>query len=352
MEIDKLEEIIEKLYITNNSLRKQHSGLYTASTGEHYSNYVWIRDTYYQTKPNLNKNPEAYIQTYRSLLDYHKGLNYHYENKVDNLIRRPFPLNNIRFIHPRFYPNLLEITGDWGNLQLDAIGYFFLGISEGIRSGLSIIRDDSDVDIINKLIKVLLKIKYWTIADNGIWEESEEVHASSIGAVVSGLKALDEIEFIVPQKLISEGEKVLNKILPMESTTKEVDLSLLTLMYPFNIVSEENKSIILSNIHEKLERNNGVCRYIGDKYYNISGEAEWTFGFSYLSIIYMDNNQIDLAEKYINKILSTIDNEGNIPELFFSNTTTPNDNNPLGWSVAMAILAIEKYIETKKLTDK
>lgn len=344
MDITQLEKSLEKLYKTNNLLRKEHSGLYVASLGEHYVNYVWIRDNYYQTKPNLKSNPEAYIQTYRSLLDYHKGLNYRYENKVDNLIKRPFPLNNIRFIHPRFYPNLNEITGDWGNLQLDAWGYFFLGIAEGIKNGLDIIRDDSDVDIINKLIKILYKIQYWNIKDNGIWEENEEIHSSSIGAIVSGLKSLEDVEFIVPEKLITEGLKTLNNLLPRESITKNVDLSLLTLIYPFNIVDNKMKVNILNNMHTNLEKKNGLIRYIGDKYYNINGEAEWTFGLSYMALSYIDID-IKQTEYYIDKILSLIDDNGYIPELFFSNTNTANNNNPLGWSVAMAILAIEKYLE-------
>lgn len=348
MDTIELKDILEKLYKTNNLLRKEYSGLYTASVGEHYTNYVWIRDVYYQTKVNLKTNPEAYIQTYRSLLDYYKGLNYKYENKVDHLIKKPFPLNNIRFIHPRFYPNLTEITGDWGNLQLDAIfGYFFLGISEGIKNGLEIIRDDSDVDIINKLVKILYKIQYWNIHDNGIWEENDEIHASSIGAVVSGLKALEDVDFIIPHKLITEGERMLSNILPSESLTKKTDLALMTLIYPFNILPEEHKNTVLDNIHKYLEKDNGVIRYIGDKYYNLNGEAEWTFGFAYLFFTYVDSD-FEKAEKYLYKLISNIDDNGYVPELFYSGTRTPNINNPLGWSVAMTILAIEKYIETKK----
>lgn len=342
-----LENILEQLHKTNNLLRKEYSGLYTASLGEHYTNYVWIRDVYYQTKVNLNNNSEAYIQTYRSLLDYYKGLNYKYENKVDNLIKRPFPLDNIRFIHPRFYPNLNEITGNWGNLQIDTFGYFFLGIAEGMRKGLEIIRDDSDIDIINKLVKVLYKIQYWNIQDNGIWEEKEELHASSIGAVVSGLKALEEVEFIIPQKLITEGEKVLNNLLPNESVTKTVDLSLMTLIYPFNILSDDIKNTILENVHTKLEKNNGVIRYVNDIYYNVNGEAEWTFGLAYLFFAYIDTD-FNKAEKYLEKLITLIDNNGYVPELFFSKTNRPNENNPLGWAVAMTILAIDKYLEIKK----
>jgi phosphorylase kinase alpha/beta subunit len=346
MEKNKLEKILENLYKVNNLLRKPYSGLYVASLGEHYVNYVWVRDCYYQTKPMLKKEPEAYIQTYRSLLDYYKGLNYKYDNKVDHLIKKPFPLDNIRFLHPRFYPNLKEITGDWGNLQIDAIGYFFLGIAEGMKEGLDIIRDDSDVEIINKLINVLVSIKYWTIHDNGIWEENTEIHSSSIGAVLGGLTALEDVGFNMPLKIYNNAKKTLQTLLPNESITKNVDLSLLTLIYPFNIIDETNKELILKNVHELLEKERGVIRYIGDKYYNVNGEAEWTFGFAYLFFSYVDTD-FELAEKYLEKLLLLIDENGFVPELYFSNTDKPNDNNPLGWSVAMTILTIEKYIQLK-----
>lgn len=279
-------------------------------------------------------------------MDYYKGLNFKYDNKVDELIRKPFPINNIRFIHPRFFPNLDEITGDWGNLQLDTFGYFFLGLAEGLNAGLPILRDESDVQIVEKLISVLNKIQYWTIKDNGIWEENEEVHASSIGAVLSGLLALEKIDFAVPRHLIYKGQEVLDNLIPRESVTKEVDLALLTLIYPFNVLSKEQSKIIIENIEDKLVRYYGVIRYLNDKYYNVNGEAEWTFGFSFL-LLSLINDPIK-AEYYLEKILSTIDKKGNIPELFYTDEKIPNVNNPLGWSVAMAILAIESFLNIKK----
>jgi len=344
-----LENLLDKLYLLNNSLRNKYNGLYVASLGKEYVNYVWIRDVFYQSMVNLKREPLGYTQTYHSLLDYYKGLNYKYDNKVDHLIKKPFPLDNIRFIHPRFYLNLDEITGNWGNLQLDTFGYFFLGLSIGLTHGLRIIRDESDIEIVNKLIKVLYKIRYWDIKDNGIWEESEELHASSIGAIVSGLRSLELLngfDFIIPNNMITNGEKVLFNLLPNESSTKKADLSLMTLIYPFNILDKSIRDIILSNVHTYLEKNMGLIRYVGDKYYNKNGEAEWTFGFSYLFFAYIDTD-FELAEKYLYKILETIDSDGSIPELYYSGSNIGNDNNPLGWSVSMAILAIERYIEIK-----
>ena len=341
----KLQHILKNLYLTNNLLRNEHSGLYFASLGEHYK-YVWIRDVYYQVKPLIKTNPDGYIQTYRSLLDYFKGLNFKYDNKVDHLIKKPFPLDNVRFIHPRFNPNLTEITGNWGNLQLDSFGYFFLGIAEGLKAGVQIIRDETDVEIINKLIKILYKINYYTIEDNGIWEENTELHASSIGAILAGITALEEFDFLIPRKMFIEGQKKLISLLPNESKTKIVDLSLLTLIYPFNVVDSSIKEIILQNVHKHLERERGVIRYQYDKYHNNGSEAEWTFGFAYLFFAYIDDD-FEKAESYLMKLIDLLDEKFYIPELFYGGTNKPNDNNPLGWTVGMLILAIEKYLNVK-----
>lgn len=341
------EEILKKLYIVNASLRNKYNGLYVASLGEKYRNFVWVRDNYFQARATLFSEPLAYEQTYHSLLDYYKGLNYKYENKVDHLIKRPFPLNNIRFIHPRFYADLTEITGDWGNLQIDSFGYFFLGIAEGIKNGLNIIRDDSDIDIINKLLQVLLKIKYWMVADNGHWEEREELHASSIGAILGGITALEDVEFTIPRKLFTEGFKKLQELLPNESQSKIVDLAQLSLIWPFNIIDEDNREIIIKNTHQYLEKENGVARYIGDLYYGNNFEAEWTMGFAFLFFNYIDTD-VEKAEFYLNKLIGMLDEKSYIPELFYGKTKTPNDNNPLGWSVSMLIVSIETYLKKIK----
>ena len=73
MRKEELNEIIDKLYVVNESLRFEN-GLYKASVGCHYTNYCWLRDSYWQCKVNLKHNPEKYKQTYKTLLKYFKLL--------------------------------------------------------------------------------------------------------------------------------------------------------------------------------------------------------------------------------------------------------------------------------------
>jgi phosphorylase kinase alpha/beta subunit len=201
------------------------------------------------------------------------------------------------------------------------------------------------------MVRTLEALEYWHDSDSGLWEENEEMHASSIGACVSGLKALKSIGFDIKDELIQKGVETLNKLLPNESPTKEVDLALLTLIYPFgDAINDAMKAKIVKNVEEKILRNNGVIRYIGDWYYNTSNncfsvgtEAEWTFGLAYLGMYYVLNNNLEKAKFYLNKIMKNV-KDGNVPELYFSNTDTPNENTPLGWSVAMTIVLIEEIL--------
>ena len=64
-----------------------------------------------------------------------------------------------------------------------------------------------------------------------MWEENMELHASSVGACVAGLRSVKML-VNVKDELIQKGEETLRFLLPRESETKETDLSLLSLIYP------------------------------------------------------------------------------------------------------------------------
>ena len=61
-------------------------------------------------------------------------------------------------------------------------------------------------------------------------------------------------------------------------------------------MNQEQKDSILHNVEYHLLKERGVIRYKGDRYYNknkdeVSEEAEWTFGLSWLAIIYLYANK-------------------------------------------------------------
>ena len=196
----------------------------------------------------------------------------------------------------------------------------------------------------------LESIEYWHDEDSGMWEEDEEVHASSVGACVAGLNSISKIKgIIVPTELIEKGKNTLNHLLPRESMRKFVDLSLLSLIYPYNVVTASQREDILKNVEYLLLKERGVIRYKNDHYYNknmdgYSEEAEWSFGLSWLAIIYTKLGQIKKANYFINKMIRTDTPEG-IPELYFSNSDQPNKNTPLGWAESLFIVALHDINE-------
>lgn len=338
-----LDEI--KLYNNLDNLRLKN-GLYIASTGSLYQK-IWVRDTFYCVLPELKRNPNKYKETYWSLLDYYINMELKYK-KFSWLIKDPYNKAGYRYPHPRMTMDLDEIREEWGFKQLDCLGEFLYGLWLGENNGISIIRDENDKNIINLIIETLGKLEYWKDADNGIWEENEEIHASSIGACVSGLTAIRLLGFNVKQEYIDKGHETLNRLLPRESDTKNVDLALLTLIYPFNIVDPGRAKQIIANVEAELLRERGVIRYKGDIYYNtnisnpIGNEAEWSFGIAFLSLAYFNLGDKDKAYHYL-KLLEKCYIDGKIPELFYSKTDKPNDNNPLGWSLACALLALDNF---------
>ena len=252
-------------------------------------------------------------------------------------------------LSPCFFKNFIPDSDKSINNVL-----FGIGEIEKENKGL-IVKNEDDVRIINKLIQYLNSIEYWHDFDSGMWEEDEEVHASSIGACVAGLKSIQKVKGSeIKNNLIEKGEKILNKLLPRESKKKFVDLALLSLIYPYNIVNKKQEKEILENIEYYLLKERGVVRYKNDYYYNknsdgYSQEAEWTFGFAWLAIIYEKNNQIQKAEKLLIK-LNKLSTDNGLPELYFSHSKSYNQNTPLGWTKSLFIIALNNIHKKHKPT--
>ena len=329
------------------------SGLFAASSKKVKTGYnkAWLRDNFYECIAfEVLDEWNVVEKTYHTILNIFKK----HENKIDWAIRKK-PEHAYQYVHARFHPETFEeFWEEWGNKQNDSIGAILFRIGELEHHHKSVIlKTDADVRIVNKLVHYLQSIEYWHDRDSGMWEEGEEVHASSVGACVAGLKSIARLPKIkVPKKLIENGEDTLKKLLPRESEGKFVDLALLSLIWPYNVVTEKQRNSILRNVEYLLLRRMGVIRYKNDHYYNnnpdgYSEEAEWTFGLSWLAIIYEHLGDRKKANFFLDKMLKTSTKAG-IPELYFSNSKKSNDNKPLGWSESLFIVALHDINE--KLT--
>lgn len=349
--------MINKLYENLKKLRLDN-GLYIASTGEFYRQFCWLRDCFYESLPSLTIEPRLYEQTYHTILDYLKMVENKYK-KFSSMIENPHPKEAWRYLHARISATTFdEIHTYWRNKQNDIVGELLFGISLGEQNGLDIIRDYDDIHIINLMIKYLEALEYWNDIDSSLWEEDEEHRASSIGTCVAGLiaiKNLNNPNIIISDSLIKNGKIALNQLLPYETKYRDVDMALLTLIYPFNVVTEEQRNQILYNVEHKLLREHGCLRYIGDQYYNadysnvFGNEATWSLGDLYLANIYIDMGNIEKGKFHLNRVLSKCP-DGNIPELYVNGV--PNCNSILGWSNALAILALQKLdkLQTNNIT--
>lgn len=325
--------------------------VYLASPSKSYR-YVWIRDCVYMSMPYLDKFNRQYEKTYYSLLDMFSD----YEWKIDICCHHK-PKWEWEYIHARYSQELREIHSEpWGHVQHDMIGAFLYGMGCGLREGKPMLRSEQDHRIVQKLVRYLENVEYWHDPDNGMWEEQRELHASSVGACVAGLAAISPY-VNVPKSLSLRGIQSLFELYPKESPEREVDLAQLSLIYPYRLFGGALAEQIINRVEQRLLRPRGVIRYEGDSYYStleetdgrgnppehyLGTEAEWTFGLPWLALCRIETGNIETAAKYLERTESLMTRPGELPESYYSSTTTPNPNSPLGWSSAMYILAKER----------
>ncbi len=335
------------------SLQKQ-SGVFTASAHTVATGYdkAWLRDIYFMTLGFLETGELPVVQkAAKALLTMfvkHKDkINWAIQNK---------PHETWQYIHARFNPETFEeYWEEWGNSQNDAVGEVLNLIVELELRGASVIETDEEREMVQKIIDYLVTLEYWQDADNGIWEENMELHASSVGSCVAALRKAAKLSWLtVPEDAITLGELALRKLLPRESAAKFTDLALLSLIYPFAVTTETETVEILKNVEYHLTRDRGVIRYKLDRYYNnnedgYSEEAEWCFGLSWLAIIYAERGDRDKAYYYLRQAAKTVTQNGLVPELYYSHTEKPNENTPLGWSESMYVVALKKVKDLGEL---
>ena len=328
------------------SLQKP-SGVFTASAFDVASGYdkAWLRDIYFITLGFLETGEIDTVQKAAKAL-LHVFVKH--QDKINWAIEHK-PHETWQYIHARFHPETFEeYWEEWGNSQNDAVSEVLNLLITLEQMDASVIETDEERAMVQKIIDYLVALEYWHDADNGIWEENMETHASSIGSCVAALQKANEIDWLeVPDVAIERGEHALRALLPRESVSKFCDLALLTLIYPFAVTTPEETDEILKNVEYHLVKEKGVIRYKLDRYHNnnidgYSEEAEWCFGLSWLAIIYAERGDKEKAYYYLRRAKNTVTKEGKVPELYYSHTDRPNENTPLGWAESMYVVALQK----------
>lgn len=320
-------------------------GLFLASVKGVPTGYdkAWLRDNFYTSHAfEAAGDWETVSSLWRAILEIFLK----HEGKIDWAVTHK-PHQSWQYIHARYHPETFEEFWDeWGNKQNDAVGATLFKLGDLEAKGHGVIESNRERRIVQRLIDYLNSVEYWHDPDSGVWEEREEVHASSVGAGLAGLKKVSALPFVkMPAGVIEKGEEALRALLPRESKAKFADLALLSLIWPFEIVSTEMAEEIITNVEYHLTKRLGVIRYKGDYYYNKnsdgwSEEAEWTMGFPWLAVIHKRRGDLQKAGQYLERAYTALTADRKLPELYFSNTKKPNENIPLGWAESLFVVAL------------
>ena len=351
------------------------SSPYHGQNGGDKYNVFWLRDIMYATYANEYIGAyDKVVESYRLILRiFHK-----YQHKILLGARKRRYLGSCagEVIHARVHPiTLEEITREWGHHQLDIFGLFLYKTGDLMKKGYNpLISDQLEaLLLLRDIVLYLTTVRWHSDPDFGVWEEGPEVHSSSLGSVLAGLtmwhddgyyhtkysNQVDIYRFLaIPQEFIEIGRISLDKLLPKESGSRPYDMGQLSLIWPYNIVSESQIKQILLNIEKNLVRENGVIRYPGDRYFNVNqdnplgNEAQWPLGFAWLSIVYSKlaqrslksggifgkhQEQIEKAEIYLERLESVMTEDGRVPELYSDGKL--NWNVPLAWAQSFYIVA-------------
>jgi phosphorylase kinase alpha/beta subunit len=345
----KVDDRIEQSYVILDKLRLSNN-MYKASFSSTY-NFIWLRDTFYEVMPYLDKSCGRYLKTCHAILDILKR----YKSKL-KIHTYQKPIYTYEYLHPRYTIEGYEVDVEWGNAQNDSTAAILWMFGEAISRDMNLIRNDEDLEIIQMLVDYLYCIEYWHDHDNSLWEEDLEIHASSIGACVSSLIKVKDI-VNVPDELIQKGIDALSQLLTNESISKTVDAAQLSLIYPFQIVDRNMAETIIKNVESELVRDKGCLRYKFDSYYSTlekdhgrnhhkefydQTEMQWTMFIPWLAICHLELGNIEKAKEYIDMTEELFDENGYLPEGYMADGK-PCPNNPLGWSHALHILSVEKY---------
>jgi phosphorylase kinase alpha/beta subunit len=390
-------------------LDKQHpvTGLLPASTAvTTHGDYgdAWVRDNVYSILAVWGLG-----LAYRSLDDDH-GRAYELEHRTVHLMRsllRSMMAQSAKveaFKHSRHPHDALHakydtntgnvVVGDtaWGHLQIDATSLYLLMLVQMISSGLSIIWTLDEVNFVQNLVYYIERA--YRTPDYGIWERgaktnqgSVELNASSIGMAKAALEALSNFNLFgsrgsqasvvhVAPDNIAQANITLTSLLPRESTTKEIDAAILSVIsFPaFAVQDKEFVTRIRTEIVTKLQGRYGLKRFLRDGhqtvledegrlYYEQSElkqfeniESEWPLFFCYLyldAILRGDEEAISEYEQRLEFVLVERNGQKLLPELYYvpqeailaerahpqSQARLPNENVPLVWAQSLYLLA-------------
>nr|XP_045617193.1 probable phosphorylase b kinase regulatory subunit alpha isoform X1 [Procambarus clarkii] len=344
------------------------TGLLPASNENHHA---WVRDNLYsilavwglsmayKKNADLDEDRAKTYELEQSCVKLMRGLltcMMQQKDKVEKFKHTQAPIDSLHAKYSSKTGQAVVRDNEWGHLQIDATSLFLLVLAQMTASGLQIIFNLDEVSFIQNLVFYIESA--YCIPDYGIWERGDktnhglpELNASSIGLAKAALEAMNELDLFgarggpasVIHVLADEAQKcqaVLQSMLPRESTSKEVDSSLLAVV-SFPAFAVDDPLLIKTTkmtIQNKLQGRYGCKRFLRDGYKTAKEdgnrlyyepwelkvfekiECEWPLFFCYFILDYCFQGDDEAVKEYAEALeellVTTDDGLRLVPEIY------------------------------------
>ncbi|KAH8020944.1 hypothetical protein HPB51_010334 [Rhipicephalus microplus] len=336
-----------------------------------YEHHAWVRDNVYavlsiwalalayRKRTELDEDrartyelEQCCVKLMRSLL----GAMMEQKDKLEKFKETHSPTDCLHAKYSSVTKETCSSDEEWGHLQIDATSLFLLIMAQMTASGLQIVFDLDEVAFVQNLVFYLEGA--YCIPDYGIWERGDktnrgirELNSSSVGMAKAAMEAMSELNLFGsyggPSSVIhvlsdeaQECDAVLSSMLPRESSSKEVDAALISIIgFPgFAVTDQELIDLTRHAIVDKLQGLYGCKRFLRDGYktaredktrqyyegWELQGfhniECEWPLFFCYLVIeacFRGDRTTMDEYSDMLERvIIKTADGIRLVPEMY------------------------------------
>ena len=274
----------------------------------------------------------------------------------------------------RFYTDG-KLAPSWG-YQIDETASVIYGVYDyyKYKQDVKFLKDnlkmcEKAINYLEKYIEDVLNRNEHQLSYD-LWEECEDIHTYSIATIFSAFKTMMEInEAVKPlyetnrlkleqiakanikleKYLVDIKKYILDNFYDKQkacfvrnNTDRKMDISLLGLVYPFNIFSPKEKKI--ENTVERINMTlrtytGGYLRYECDNY---MGGNPWIIANLWLAEYYLAAGIKNRARECFDFAIIGSNEHGLLPEQVDNNTMDPAWVIGLGWSHAMFINLLEK----------
>lgn len=382
------------------------TGLLPASTAVNaHGDYTdaWVRDNVYSILAvwglglayrKVDEDGGRRFELEQSVVKLMRGLLFAMMRQVYKVERFKATQSPLDALHAKYDTHTGDtVVGDdqWGHLQLDATSLFLLMLAQMTAAGLHIIFSLDEVNFIQNLVYYIGRT--YRTPDYGIWERgakinhgNPELNASSIGMAKAALEAMNGLDLfgahgsqqsvihVLPDE-IARSRITLQSLLPRESSSKEVDAAVLSVI-GFPAFAVEDRALCDRTRHEivtKLQGNYGCKRFLRDGHQTVLEdtsrlhyepwelkqfehiECEWPLFFTYLvldGVFRGDWGQVTYYQSRLEALLVEREGVGLLPELYYvpeaaveaeketphSQSRLPNQNIPLVWAQSLYLL--------------